>query len=183
MLLLALLLAPAAVAAGLRCDGRLVAVGATAYEVRAACGEPDHRSETRQLYLHGVVTLEREEVWYYNFGPRRLLRVLRFRDGRLARIDSAGYGFDPAAVAGQCRSRDIRPGMTELELLARCGEPAQRERRDRVRYPTDPPTFVLVVTVEEWVYDFGPGRFLRLITLEDGLVQRVEQGSRGFSSG
>ena len=34
------------------------------------------------------------EAWYYNFGPRQLLRRLVFRDGFLVREETLGYGVD-----------------------------------------------------------------------------------------
>ena len=78
----------------MRCGDRLVATGALAAEVIGVCGEPVDRRWRRLHWPRGEVRHEIEE-WTYNFGPDRLLRVLRFRDGILADIEEAGYGFDP----------------------------------------------------------------------------------------
>ncbi len=74
-------------AEALRCDGDLVSEGDPAFQVRQACGAPDY---VQPLHVHVHDTLHvREELWYYNFGPSRLLRELRFRGGRLQRITRA----------------------------------------------------------------------------------------------
>jgi len=101
----ALLASPAAHA--LRCDGRVISEGDPKTRVRAFCGEPasvEHRAGLRRLpslrHLDGRVVrgaghlVERItiETWTYNFGPRRLMRELRFENGRLRRIERLGYG-------------------------------------------------------------------------------------------
>lgn len=96
----------------LRCGNRLVKDGMYEFEVIAICGEP---VVTRQLgyvmrsYRHpkdrqgiGVEVFYpgygfREDLlvteMFYNFGPRKLMRRLRFEGGRLRRIDTVGYGY------------------------------------------------------------------------------------------
>jgi hypothetical protein len=167
-------------ARAMRCDGSLITVGDRRFDVLAACGEPDLRVPVR-LEVIGIYALPYEEVWYYNFGPRRFIRQLRFRQGRLVAIDSAGYGFHPDAP-GPCRPEDLRRDMTHLELVARCGEPVDREQRLRW-LPFDqayPFARGRVVFEEEWIYDFGPHRFYRILTLIDGLVVNIETGRWGF---
>jgi hypothetical protein len=167
-------------AEAMRCDGRLVTVGDRRFDVLAACGEPDLRVPVR-LEVIGVYALPYEEIWYYNFGPSRFIQQLRFRQGRLESIDSAGYGFHPDAP-GSCRPEDLRRDMTHLELVARCGEPVDREQRLRW-LPYDqgyPFARGRAVFEEEWIYDFGPDRFYRILTLVDGLVVKIETGRWGF---
>jgi hypothetical protein len=180
-LLLMLAAAPAA-ADALRCDNRLVTTGARVYEVLRACGEPDYREPVRDVFLYGHILLRTEEIWYYNRGPRELIRILRFRDGRLEAVRSGGYGFNPDARAG-CRPHDLRAGMSGLELIQRCGEPDHREIRTRtqLRQPERrSPHHVLVTYEEEWTYDFGPAHFDRIAVLVGGTVVRVERGARGY---
>ncbi len=167
-------------AQSLRCDGRLVSVGDRRFDLIAACGEPDLRVPVRLELLGAVPVLPYEEVWYYNFGPHRLIREVRLRSDRVMAIESAGYGFTPAAP-GSCRPEDLRRGMTVFELLARCGEPADqaqrlRQRGPRTRYPL---ATASVVLEEEWIYDFGPARFYRIVTVVDGRVADVDTGRRG----
>lgn len=96
----------------LRCGNKLVKQGMYEFQVIAICGEP---VVTRQLgfvmrsYRHPKDRLgSGVEVYYpgygfredllvtemfYNFGPHKLMRRLRFEGGRLKRIDTAGYGY------------------------------------------------------------------------------------------
>lgn len=82
-----------------RCSSAAVGRGRLAIEVYLACGAPDQvdRSfDVRQAATGGGLVLERTdqlERWTYNRGPRRLLRVYEFRNGRLLRADTGGYGF------------------------------------------------------------------------------------------
>lgn len=92
----------------MRCEtGRVVSSGDTTAEVLAQCGEPtqresgqeclkarDGKSRARanhQKPFHEVdcVTVE---TWTYNFGPRRLVQRLTFKNNRLETIQTQGYG-------------------------------------------------------------------------------------------
>ncbi|MEM8982073.1 MAG: DUF2845 domain-containing protein [Pseudomonadota bacterium] len=106
----------------LRCGSKLVLEGMTIGEVLARCGEPENESRRailvsevipvfngpQRVYRHdprsgqlvtpgyGPVTREVEVIELtYNFGPRRFMRLLEFRDGRLERIRELGYGYHP----------------------------------------------------------------------------------------
>ena len=97
----------------LRCGNRIVKEGMYETEVVDLCGEP---ATVRQLgyvlrpYViklpagglgsHGTQRvyggyhheLEVREL-LFNFGPHRLMRVMRFEGGRLVSIETAGYGY------------------------------------------------------------------------------------------
>ncbi len=165
--------------ASMRCGSRLVSTGDREYDVRSACGEPDHISHVWTSYVPSRGWIAEEEVWYYNRGPNQLMRVLRFRQGRLRDISTGGYGFHPDS-SGSCRPRDLQQGMSELELLARCGEPASVtvRRRGSSSHPRGPWRGGPDRVVEEWIYDFGPQHFYRVVTLHRGEVEAVERGER-----
>ncbi len=86
----------------MRCNSRLVSTGDRTFEVRQMCGEPDDRRvrlENRlvRIFQDGrliefLVQVEVEE-WIYNLGPYRFIRILRFENDRLIRIDTGDYGF------------------------------------------------------------------------------------------
>ncbi len=112
-----LLLADPALA--FRCGNRLVREGDLQAKVRQFCGEPAASTRTvlyrhefsapwRALHLsnadtrlsagtgrrHQHLTVEiLVEEWTYNFGPHRLLRVVRFEDGAVATTRHEGYGW------------------------------------------------------------------------------------------
>lgn len=93
----------AAPAQALRCGNDLITRGDHASEVRASCGEPGQIEQRSEWRTRGVVDrrsgayVETTEVvdiveWTYDFGPNRLIRQLRFENGRLVDEDSLGYG-------------------------------------------------------------------------------------------
>lgn len=96
---------------GMSCGNRLVSKGDSPYQVRSVCGEPDDarrrvetRTERRRVRVpceHGAARCERTvehtidvivDEWTYDFGRRRFLRFLTFVDGRLASVQTGGYG-------------------------------------------------------------------------------------------
>ena len=109
-----LLTASSARADGLRCNGRIVSTGDTLYQVRSLCGEPDdaqHRIETHTVRHRVRVACARErepnaqcdttverstdvviDDWTYDIGRQSFIRFLTFVDGRLARVQTGGYG-------------------------------------------------------------------------------------------
>ena len=97
------LVAFAVPAEALRCGNDLITHGDRTSEVRALCGEPGQIERRSEWRTRGIVDrrsgayLETTEVvdiveWTYDFGPGRLVRQLRFENGRLVGEDSLGYG-------------------------------------------------------------------------------------------
>lgn len=168
---------PEVVADTLRCDRQLVRTGDRKIEVREACGEPDVVVPLYSVYTtrHGPVVTHEE--WQYNFGPQRLVRFMHFRNGRLTRIRSGRSGF--RTTQGSCSSPGaLERGLSELELLARCGEPEHREtividRHYRVEKLGR--VFEEGLPGEEWLYEFGSGRFPRVVTVVNGRVVDVDK--------
>ena len=89
----------------MRCGSRLVTFGDTRAAVRNICGEPsDVQTRTivrrpsydfhgRPIYFaDGYVEIP-VEIWIYNFGPYKLMRQIRFVDGRVDEIETIGYGY------------------------------------------------------------------------------------------
>lgn len=167
-----------AAADGLRCGNQLIGAGDRMYEVREACGEPDVR-----VVLHSVYTLEygplpQREEWQYNFGPQELMRFLRFRNSRLTNVVTGPHGFSKPAE--NCDPARLTKGISQLELLARCGEPALIERRvaeHSYRLGPTGPYFPVGTPVEDWIYRFGANRFDRIVTVIDGQVIQIETNS------
>lgn len=183
--MLVLLLALASPAAhAMRCGNRLVVDGDPDYQVRQRCGEPYWSERYTRIVIvgrDGPIELQREvqfDVWYYNFGPRQLLRRLEFRDGRLQREGTLGYGV--AEIGGDCDANRLVDGLDAGELVARCGEPASRRSLTDtvVRRPAPGIEQWQGVQREEWVYDFGERRLPRILQLVDGRVVDVVSAPR-----
>ena len=99
-------MATATPAYALRCNRNVISEGNLTIEVLRHCGEPiqvEEWWETRpqQLYDYDLGYYIQQplgkpvhmEEWIYNFGPRRLMRKLTFRDTELIKIESLGYGY------------------------------------------------------------------------------------------
>lgn len=175
LLLMALLPALPAVAA-FRCGNALVDIGDWPVEVRERCGEPDYVAVYPAQTVPGLGIVDTVEHWYYNPGPHRLIRRLTFRNGKLYREDALGYGF----VAGEeerCPSRFLRDGLSEYEVVSRCGEPVSERTYWRAfdsGWPGYPVAGVTVVPVTEWLYEFGHNEFRRVVVMQNGLVVEVQ---------
>jgi hypothetical protein len=86
------------------CDPAVLDEGDTKLDVLAQCGEPataDEWEEERGYAVFdpgaavaagGSFTILRE-VWTYNFGPRRFVRLVHFENGKVTRVDTGGYGY------------------------------------------------------------------------------------------
>ena len=180
--ILLLLASPAALA--MRCGSNIVTEGAQDFQVRDRCGAPfyaDTYYVTEAFGGRGPAALYRDvqyDVWYYNFGPRNLMRRFVFRDGVLEREETLGYGVDE--VGADCNpNRDYR-GVSVGELVARCGEPASRRTNYDTIVHRPAPGYARYRDQrrEEWIYDFGEDRFVRSYLLIDGRVEDIENVQR-----
>lgn len=163
----------------MRCGTRLVGPGDRMFEVRELCGEPDIKVVLVSALTVNYGFLPYEEEWQYNLGPQQLMRFLRFRNGRLTSIETGPYGFERPAE--RCKPFELTEGMSVLELLARCGEPALVERRiAEHEYRVSPigPFYPAGTAVEDWIYDFNNTYFKRIATVIDGRVIVVENTKR-----
>ena len=68
----------------------------------------------------------------------------------------------------RCGNELVRVGDPTIELLQRCGEPDLKELLN-----TDG------LIAERWTYNCGSLRFMRIITLKGGVVQRIEMADYG----
>jgi len=114
---LSLLLFAATPALAFRCGNRIVSAGDHYSKVLKYCGEPVGVQE-RVIYREGItrprfrvegpngLKYDKEvlqydrsyvevlvEEWTYNFGPRRLMQLVRFENGFVVEVDQLGYGY------------------------------------------------------------------------------------------
>ena len=102
----------AADARALRCGSRIVQEGMLDTEIVELCGEPHSQRQLgfvlrpyiiqRPTGIGGLRSTRRSYGGYhqelavtemlFNFGPRKLMRLMRFEGGRLTNIETAGYG-------------------------------------------------------------------------------------------
>ena len=103
------------------------------------------------------------------------------------------------AHAFRCKSKLVRDGMHEQQVIAVCGEPTTRRvigsairsyhygyRRNhggglssRRTYPGGG-AFATEVVVTEWVYNFGPRKLMRRLVFEGGVLVTIETIGYGY---
>jgi hypothetical protein len=103
---------------------------------------------------------------------------------------------EPSAASDglRCGTQLVQEGDSQYEVKKLCGAPddvQQRTESRRVQRAVQRPcahgsgSCVVVVddyvevVVHEWVYDFGPRRFLQYLTFEGGQLVDVRSGSYG----
>jgi len=98
------------------------------------------------------------------------------------------------AFAFRCGRKLVETGDTTVEVLGKCGEPTYREvvgteTRGGYRGTTEEVDEDLSldrgyyrelrVRVERWYYDFGPHKFVRILTFRGGILYKIERGEYG----
>ena len=104
-----------------------------------------------------------------------------------------------AAEAFRCKNRIIRDGMHEQQVIALCGEPTTRRHLGyatrgvpyavehvypggytRRQYPGGA-TLIEEVIITEYVYNFGPRKFMRRLVFEGGVLTTIESIGYGYT--
>lgn len=137
-------------AAAMRCGGSLVALGETKFEVLAKCGSP--------YFMSWLSTEENIEQIAYNQGPGTLLKILTFKEGMLASIK------DGARVDREIHHQTpfiAKTGDLQADIYLKYGAPAYREFVDG--------------NLEQWIYDFGRGSFLKVLLFREGRLVDIKE--------
>lgn len=107
--------------------------------------------------------------------------------GPAATVAAPQDQFSPSL---RCDGRLVARGEPVAALLAKCGEPVQRQAVCvpmlelgwiPTPYRPDGPGAALArqcVPMQEWVYDRGAGHFLGIVRLHKGAVESVRDGPR-----
>jgi hypothetical protein len=162
-------------------------------QVTALCGPPAHatrRIEERLVECaDGIQRTETFEVeeWIYDPGPGQFLRMLTFVRGRLERVSYGDYS--PAAAPRKtCERTILSRAATTCEVYLECGEPAQRDAWvEEIEVRSSPRrrcklgcTEIRRIAWERWTYNFGPRRFVRILTFRSGRMEKDETGGWGY---
>lgn len=90
----------------------------------------------------------------------------------LVALAVVALGLSQGAAAGiRCGSKLIDVGDFSAYVLERCGEPASRQVISGSIGADSP-------VIEQWVYDFGSRKPLRILTIVGGRVTRIEDSGR-----
>jgi hypothetical protein len=78
----------------------------------------------------------------------------------------------PAQAGLRCGRELVQEGESVAQLLLACGEPTLRQT---IAVDNTSKTEGIV---EQWIYDFGRGTLLQIVTLEGGKIASIEDGGR-----
>lgn len=177
-------------AASLDCPGGIIATGDSRLDLVMKCGEPDAKeSHDEEIIDRSDPGMKRKvlitvEAWTYNFGPAQFLRIVTLRNGTVSDIRTGNYGYSKETKQEQheCSESIVSPGDLKTEVLAKCGEPTIKEvRQEASTEKLDARgERVLYITIEEWTYNLGPNRFVRILTFRNGKLKDIRTGGYGY---
>lgn len=182
------LLSPPALADAMKCGNRLVTTGDSKAEVLIRCGTPDWRDQWSEALIEDYagaferrISVERER-WIYNFGPQKFLRFLVFENGKLIEISTGSHGYHKnARPPTACNMDGLSTGLSQYEVLQRCGQPFFKDSRHEDVFSGGHQHRRLVEQhVEEWTYNLGPTRFMRILKFKNGRLEEITTGDKGF---
>ena len=171
------------------CDGGIVSSGQSAVDLIMKCGQPEwkesHQEESTDMlypYLKQRTYITVEE-WTYNFGPQQFLRIVTLMNGVVTGVRTGQYGTsrDRSAPGPACGGRVLSVGDTKVDILIKCGEPFHKSshQEELKEHLDDSGSRTVIVTVEEWTYNFGPQQFMRVITFRNGTVMNIRTAGYG----
>jgi Protein of unknown function (DUF2845) len=171
------------------CGGRIVSVGDTNADAIMRCGEPDWRESRKQEIVEKLEadakrkTFVTIEEWTYNLGPDAFMRIVTIKNGRVVDVRLGGYGYvKERSRQVPCSEQIVSLGDSAGDVIMKCGKPAWKEAREEVlREKLDETKERKVfVTVEEWTYNFGPDKFIRIFTFRNGKLVDIRTGGYGY---
>lgn len=86
-------------AESLDCIGGIVSVGDSRVDLVMKCGEPDWKDSHDEVISERLDSVTKRklivavDVWTYNYGPSQLIRIVTMKNGRIAEIQTGGYGY------------------------------------------------------------------------------------------
>lgn len=172
-----------------RCGSKLIKEGDPVSRLERYCPEPfwvERWSNPAALdnSPYAVQLTDGMEAWYINFGPRKLVRRMVFRNGVLKSEQTLAYGFNRAPEKSNCSGSDLdRAGNTLVDLYRRCGAPDHESYYPVTIYPRQYPHAqpghiypAASVVVYRLIWTYYPRRGdTRVFHIEDGnIVQRLK---------
>ncbi|QDE86709.1 DUF2845 domain-containing protein [Myxococcus xanthus] len=117
---------------------------------------------------------------------RQLMRAL----GLAVVLSMAGVPVAAEAASLRCGQALVADGALKTEVLAKCGEPAAKNFRtvtdsagsvtpDRNTGGVTTERRSVTREYEEWTYNFGPRRFMQVVTFENGRLIDVQSAGYG----
>ena len=92
------------------------------------------------------------------------------------------YGYGRLKAEAPDMNKKVNIGDPTVRILFLYGAPTHKEERidTKVISRKDGITYPKSTHVEEWTYNLGPNRFLRIYHFANGRLTKIERGDRGF---
>ncbi|MCK9418482.1 MAG: DUF2845 domain-containing protein [Nitrospirae bacterium] len=171
-----------------RCGDGIVSTGDSKAEVIMKCGEPAAK-EARTEELVERIDADRKQrttviidEWTYNPGPSAFIRILTFTNNKLTDIKETVYGsVEPISINASCDEQSPIIGDTKAEVRIKCGEPFWKDSREEEVIGTieGSKKKKVIIVVDEWIYNFGPNRFVRIYQFKNGKLVDIRTGGYG----
>ncbi len=83
-----------------------------------------------------------------------------------------------------CKGGIVSIGATAGEVTYKCGQPASATQREEKRVEGNArdhhDRVISAVSVDDWIYNFGPNQFQYRVLFENGRVGRIESLDYGY---
>ncbi|WP_305909411.1 DUF2845 domain-containing protein [Methylomarinum sp. Ch1-1] len=91
------------------------------------------------------------------------------------------------SAAMRCGQRLVEIGEHKIDVLKKCGPPTLAERRTGIvgetfhhpRRTLDLEKYEEVI-IDEWVYNFGPRKFMQYLRFENGILMEIDDLGYGY---
>lgn len=104
----------------------------------------------------------------------------------VAAVILAATSGSPAAATDNtmsCKGRIVKVGDAAYRVRTLCGDPDFTQQRVEQRGAGNRfGARSVELVIEEWVYDFGPSRFVQYLTFEGGRLIAIRAGEYGTKS-
>jgi hypothetical protein len=83
-----------------------------------------------------------------------------------------------------CGSRLVSVGDSRAEVFFKCGEPEWKDRRtlEQIERVAEDRWVRRFVDIEDWIYNFGPNKFVRILTFQENTLRDVQTLGYGYNA-
>ncbi len=172
------------------CKQGTVYINDSRVDMLLKCGEPDWKESHREKIVSRPSRSTKHkksitvEEWTYNFGPNRFIRIITLRNGKITDIRTGDYGYSNAKKPQprEFSDRIVSIGESSGEVIAKWGEPAGRNpRQEKLKERlSDGDYRITTIIIDEWTYNLGPDRFMRILTFKNGKLTDINTGEYGY---
>lgn len=92
-----------------------------------------------------------------------------------------------SAYALRCGTALVAEGDHKIDVLQKCGDPVSIDTRTAYKviqkhhkHHAVQRELVIPITIEEWIYNFGPRQFMRWLRFENGRLVKIRALQYGY---